>query len=322
MGMYKRVLVTGTGGVLGSAFKGLADEYPQHQFILNSKDDCDLRDPQATSRYVQEIAPDAIIHLAAISGGVGMSTSRPASILRDNVQLTFSMLEAARTHKIPKLLMTLSSGMYPPQSPLPLKEEYIHTGPAHESNYSYAYAKRLIEPAIKSYRTEFGLNVIGLVPNGIFGEWDNFDPESSTMIAALMLRFVEEKNSGKPIVVWGDGSPLREHTYSKDMAKGFLWGLLHYDSPEILNVGTTEEHSVKDIALMIADELGIARERIVFDTSKPAGVPRKSFDNSKFVRLSGFQFTPFRKGLKNTLAWLQDRMGTTRAAASRPTATT
>lgn len=308
MTVCRRILVTGSEGVLGSAFEAVRGEYPECEFVLNRKSDCDLRDPGATLRYVRQTGPDAIVHLAAVSGGVGMSKGQPASILRDNVLLTFSMLEAARAIKVRKLVMALSSGMYPPDAPLPYREDHVHAGPAHQSNYSYAYAKRLIEPATRAYRDEFGLNVIGLIPNGIFGEWDNFAPQSSTMIAALMRRFVEGRDGSGELVVWGDGSPLREHTYSRDMAKCFLWCLFNYEDSQVLNVGTTEEHSVKDIAVMIAEELGIDKGRIVFDAGKPAGVPRKSFDNSRFLKLSRMEFTPFRIGLRNTLRWLESRL--------------
>ena len=189
---------------------------------------------------------------------------------------------------------------------LPLCEESIHEGCPHESNYSYAFAKRLVEPSIRAYRTEYELNVIGFVPNGIFGENDNFDIESSTFIAALLHRFYENKDSDAPITVWGDGTALREITYSKDIARACMWGVFYYDSGEILNIGTTEEHSIRDIAFMIADALDINRERIVFDSSRPNGIFRKSTSNSKFLRLSGFHYTPFREGLKNTVQWLKE----------------
>jgi GDP-L-fucose synthase len=231
--------------------------------------------------------------------------NKPATLLTDNVLMTINVLEVARKLGVKKVVMTLSSGMYPPNSPNPLREEYIHDAPAHESNYSYAYAKRLVEPAIRAYRKQFGMNVIGLVPNGIFGPYDKFHPDEATFIGALMVRFLENSENDSPIVVWGDGSPLRELTYSEDMARAFLWCLFNYDSPQVLNVGTTEEHSIEDIARMIAQELDIDLSRIVFDGSKPNGVFRKSTDNSRFVGLSGFEYTPFRVGLRQTLGWLK-----------------
>lgn len=304
--MYKRILVTGSSGVLGTALQSTRHDYPDCEMIFATRTHCDLRDLSSCINYVKQVRPDAILHLAAVSGGVALSMKYPATVLRDNVLMSINILEAARLIHIHRLAMTLSSGMYPANSPIPIKEEYVHNGPAHDSNYSYAYAKRLIEPAIRAYRSEYKMSVIGLVPNGIFGENDNFDWDAATMPAALMRRFYESRHIDREIVVWGNGSPLRELTYSGDMARAFMWCLFHYDAPEILNIGTTEEHSVKDIAFMIADELGVSRDRIVFDASKPSGIFRKSTDNSHFVRLSGFRFTPFMTGLRKTLRWLEE----------------
>lgn len=307
--MYRRILVTGSAGVLGSAVRAIQSDYPGCEFVFATRQDCDLRNAADALEHVTRTAPDAILHLAAVSGGVGLSLRYPATLLRDNVLMTIGMLEAARRARVRKLVMTLSSGMYAPTVALPIKEASIHDGPAHESNYGYAYAKRLIEPAIRAYRTEYGLNVVGLVPNGIFGENDDFGRQSASMPAALMRRFYEGRHGTAPLTVWGDGSPLRELTYSEDMARAFMWALFHYEAAEILNVGTAVEVSVRDLAFMIADELGVDRRRIVFDPSRPRGVHRKSTDTSRFAQLSGLEFTPFRVALKRTLAWLDEHYG-------------
>lgn len=123
------------------------------------------------------------------------------------------------------------------------------------------------------------------------------------MVAALIRRFYENRDNGSEIVIWGDGSPLREYTYSQDLARAFMWCLENYDEPQFLNIGSTEETSVKDTAFMIADLTGVARERVVFDTSKPAGIFRKATDNGRFTRLSNFQYTPFRVGMERTVQW-------------------
>ena len=193
--------------------------------------------------------------------------------------------------------------MYPSRAPNPIKEDYIHDGQPHESNYSYSFAKRLIDPSIKAYRTEYGLHAIGLAVNGIFGPNMNFKAGESIMVAALLRRFYENRENDAPIVIWGDGSPLREYTFSQDLARAFMWSLDHYDGTQFLNVGSTEEHTVKETAGMIADGLGIDPRRIVFDTTKPAGIYRKATDNSRFVELSHFRYTPFRTGLEQTLRW-------------------
>jgi len=301
--VYRKILVTGGSGLLGHGFQAIAAEYADRQFAFSGSKDCDLTDRDRTIRFVGEHKPDAIVHTAALAGGIQYSTCHPATLLRDNVLMNLNIMEAARAHGVRKVIETLSTGMYPPEAPNPIREQYIHDGPPHDSNYSYSFAKRLIDPAIRAYRSEYGLNCIGLVSNGIFGEHGNFRPAESVMVAALIRRFFEQRDSAAPVVIWGDGSPLREYTYSRDMARAFMWCLDHYDDSQILHVGSTEEHSVRDTAFMIADAMGIDRSRVVFDTSKPAGILRKATDNSRFVSRSGFSYTPFRVGLERTIQW-------------------
>ena len=301
--MYKKILVTGGTGLLGSGIEAVASGYAHSEFVFFGSSDCDLTNLEATLSFFAAHKPDAIIHTAALAGGIHFSKKYPATMLRDNVLLNLNVVEAARILGVKKVVMALSSGMYPDNAPKPLKEEYIHDGVPREANYSYAFAKRLIEPMIRAYSTEYGLNVIGLVVNGIFGESGNFRYEESVMVAALIRRFYENQNTDEPIVIWGDGSPLREYTYAQDMARAFMWCLENYDQTQILNVGSTEIHSVKATAYMIAEIMEIDASRIVFDTSKPPGIRLFSTDNSKFVELSEFQYTPFRVGLDNTIRW-------------------
>ena len=301
--MRFKILVTGGSGVVGSALKSLKFSYPLFDFVFSDSKACDLTDEVQTHHYVRSVEPNAIIHLAAYSGGIGLSMQHPAKLLRGNVLMCFNILEAARIHKVEKVVMTLTTGMYPPNAPLPLKEESIHDGYPHDSNYGSSFAKRLVDPAIRAYREEYGMNIIGLIPNGIYGECDNFHLEHAPMVPALIRRFYDSRESDSDIVVWGDGSPLREYTYSKDVAKAFMWGLLHYNDAQVLNIGSTEELSVREIAYLIAEYLDIDKQRIKFDASKPGGVFKKSTDNSRFLELSGFQYTPFREGLQNTIKW-------------------
>ena len=304
--MIKKILVTGGSGLLGTGLKAIAPLYPDREFVFFGSKACDLTKAEETLRFVEQHRPDGILHTAAVSGGIQFSTERPATMLRDNVLMNLNILEAARRCGVQKTVMTLSTGMYPENAPNPLREEYIHDGYPHESNYSYSFAKRLVDPSIKAYRREYGLPVVGLISNGIFGENANFKPAESIMVAALIRRFYEQRQSKDPLVIWGDGSPLREYTYSQDMAKAFMWALDHYDDAQVLNIGSTEEHSVKETAAMIAELLGINPNRLVFDTSKPAGIYKKSTDNSRFVALSGFEYTPFRAGLERTIRWFCD----------------
>jgi GDP-L-fucose synthase len=301
--MYRKIMVTGGSAVAGTALKSISCDYPESEFFFICSKDCNLLQSDQTMAFVGKLQPDAIIHLAAISGGIGLSMKYPATLLRDNVLMNFNVLEAARIFKVKKTIMTLTTGMYPTEAPLPLKEEYIHNGYPHESNYGSSFAKRLVEPSIKAYRSEYNLSVIGLVPNGIFGENDNFNYDDAPMVPTLIRRIYESRWGSEKIVIWGDGSPLREYTYVKDVARAFMWCLHNYDDGQILNIGTTEELSVKEIAYLIASILSIDTRRIEFDKSKPNGILRKSTDNSRFLTMSGFRYTPFKVGLENTIKW-------------------
>jgi GDP-L-fucose synthase len=295
-----RILVTGSNGALGHAFKLLEDT--GDKWIFTTSKDGDLTNPSDVFLMLNEHKPDAIIHCAALSGGVGISAKYPATLLRDNVLMSLNILENAKLLGVYKTIMTLSSGMYTP-SAAPIVEDAIHQEAPHQSNYAYAHAKRLIEPMIRAYREQFDMNIIGLVPNGIFGENDYFGLEDCNMTAAMISKFYAASKTGEDIVLWGDGTPLRELTYAHDLARAYMWAMENYDEPNILNVGNTDEVSVKGLAYEVSANFGIAHSRIQWDTSKPNGPFRKPTDNTKFLNLSNFKYTAFDIALNNTIAW-------------------
>jgi GDP-L-fucose synthase len=297
------ILVTGSSGVAGSAFKKLAKIIKNKKFIFSTSSDCDLESKEKTKLYIEKIKPDYIINLAAISGGIGLSSKCQASLLYSNLAINFNILESCKSIKLKKLLLVLSSGIYPEHANLPLKESSLNSGEPFEAAYGYSYAKRILQPAIKAYRAQYGLKVIGAIPNGIFGENDNFNLDDAPMLPSVIRKCYEAKDVNIDIEIWGDGSPLREYTYSEDVAKSFLWMLENYDDDIALNTGTTEENSIKEIVFMILDELKIDKKRVYFNINKPSGILRKSTDNSIFKRLSNFQYTTFREGLRKTIKW-------------------
>jgi len=306
MTKYRKILVTGSTAVLGKGLQNISSNYNNNDFIFSSSKDCDLTNIDHTVDYVKKINPDAIIHFAAISGGIGLLMKKHATILRDISLMNISILESARINKVKKTIMTLTTGMYPSNASLPLDEADIHNGYPHETTYGSSFAKRMIDPAIRAYRDEFAINVIGFIPSGIFGEDDNFNLNDAPMLPSLIRRFYEAKINNDEIVVWGDGSPLREYTYSQDLAKIFMWGLENYDDAQCLNIGTTEENSIKDIAYMICDIMEMDKTLIKFDLNKPKGVFRKNISNKRFIDLSNFEYTPFRKALEKTINWFID----------------
>ena len=303
MTKYKKILVTGSTAVLGKGLQNISHNYPNNKFIFISSKECNLTNIDETINFVKKVNPDALIHFAAISGGIGLLMKKHATILRDISLMNISVLEAARINKIKKTIMTLTTGMYPSDASLPLDEKDIHNGYPHDTTYGSSFAKRIIDPAIRAYREEFDMNVIGFIPSGIFGEDDNFNLNDAPMLPSLIRRFYEAKVNGDDIIVWGDGSPLREYTYSQDLAKIFMWGLENYDESQCLNIGTTEENSIKDIAFMICDIMEIDKNQIKFDLNKPKGVFRKNISNKRFISLSNFEYTPFKKALEKTIKW-------------------
>lgn len=296
------ILLTGAKGVLGSAFREI---YGDKLYPILGKEKLDLTLQSSFKKIFKKHKFSGIIHLAAVSGGMGFSGPKyQASLLRDNTLMLFNILDNARLFKIKKVLLVLSSGMYPPNAKMPYKEKSIHEGPAHESSYGYFYAKRIFEPAIRSYRQQYGMNIIGCVPNGIFGPNDNFS-NFAPMLPSIIKRANEAKKTGKKLIVWGNGEPLREYTLSYDMAKAMMWCYKNYSSDEIINVGSNQEYKIKDIVNIVAKNLEMDKKDILFDKSKPNGVIRKSMDNSKFIKLSNFKFTSLREGIKITMDWFK-----------------
>lgn len=294
------ILVTGAKGVLGAAFKKMNNK---NFYFLNSRREVNLCSQDESKNFFDKKKFEGVIHLAAVSGGIGLSGPKyQATLLRDNTLMLFNILDNCVRKKIKKVLLTLSSGMYPPNTKMPYKESSIHEGSAHESSYGYFYGKRIFEPAIRSYRAQYNLDVIGCVPNGIFGENDNFS-EHATMLPSIIKRAYEAKMNDEDLTVWGNGKAMREFTYSADMAKAFLWNYKNYSSDKILNVGSTEENSIKKIAHLVADALKLDKKRILFDTNKPNGVFKKSTNNKNFIRISKFKFIPLKKSIKKTIKW-------------------
>ena len=299
-----KILITGGTGMVGSAFK---DIDTKHNLVLIGSSEQDLTDYQSAFSAINEHSPDAVIHLAARVGGVKGNSDYVADFYSDNIRINTNVLLAAHSLGVGKVLSLLSTCIYPDNAIYPLTEEQIHNGAPHQSNFGYAYAKRMLEVQSRAYRQQYGSNFITAVPNNLFGEHDNFDLENGHVIPSIIRKVYEAKQSGSDIVLWGDGTPLREFTYSKDLAKILLFLLEKYDRIEPINVGSTSEYSIKDIAMTIADILDY-QGNIVWDTSKPKGQMRKPSDNSKLLNMgwSKEDYSYFRTSLEKTCQWFLD----------------
>lgn len=298
-----KILVTGGSAVAGDGLKSVVKkgEYPNHEFIFPSSKELNLLDFESTKNFVSDWKPDAIIHFAAISGGIQLTLNHPASVMRDNIMMNYNVVESARLANKPKIMFTLSAACYPLKTHIPMKEKDFHEGFPHEANYSYAFSKRLIDPIIQSYRKEYGMDLVGIISGAIIGPRSNFNPQSSTAVPGMIRRFYENKKGSNPIIVWGDGSPVRQFTSDEDIGRISMWFIENYSNQEILNISTPEETSIKDAAKMIAEFTGIKHNRLEFDTTKPNGAQSQSLDSSKFLKLSNFDYTPSRETIKRTV---------------------
>tara|TARA_R110000823_G_scaffold309803_2_gene434309 strand:+ start:5264 stop:6187 length:924 start_codon:yes stop_codon:yes gene_type:complete len=295
-----KILVTGGTGMVGKALK---EALPDALYASSS--DYDLRIKHRTRAMFKKHQPDAVIHLAARVGGVKANTDYVADFYDDNVQINTNVLSCAKEYETSKVVSLLSTCVYPDDAIYPLTEEQVHNGEPHNSNFGYAYAKRMLDVQSRALRRQYGCNFITAIPNNLFGKNDNFHLENSHVIPAIIRKVYEAKLGNKNVVLWGDGSPLREFTYSRDLADILLFLLEHYNGSGPINVGNTKEFSIKEVAEMVVDIMEFDGD-IIWDTSKPTGQYRKPSDNSKLIKLGWREenYTYFRKALTETCKWV------------------
>tara|TARA_R110002096_G_scaffold172969_2_gene346916 strand:+ start:459 stop:1385 length:927 start_codon:yes stop_codon:yes gene_type:complete len=299
--MKKKVLVTGGSGMLGKAIQSILPDAT----YLSSKN-ADLTSPTATDSIFNEYKPDFVLHLAGRVGGIRANMDNLGKFYHDNIQINTNVLEASRKHNVSKVLSMLSTCVYPDNAKYPLREQSIHDGEPHDSNYGYAYAKRMIDVQSRAYRQQYGCNFVTAIPNNMFGPYDNFDLQDSHVIPALIRKVYEAKKFGKEVILWGDGSPLREFTYSYDMAKIILFVLQNYDEPQPINIGNTDEYSIKQIADMVCSIYDY-NGGIAWDTSAPPGQFRKPSSNEKLLQLGWKEddFVGMKKSLEEVCLWFE-----------------
>lgn len=297
-----KILVTGGTGMVGSAFKKL-DEFHNHDLIMIGSKDYDLRDPHDAWSAIGYAKPDAIIHLAAKVGGVKGNSENMSDFYCENIQINTNVLWAACNQRVGKVLSLLSTCVYPDNPLYPLTEDQIHSGPPHISNFGYAYAKRMLDVHSRSIRQQFGLKYITAIPNNIYGANDNFDLENGHVIPAIIRKIYEAKKSKIPPEFWGSGAPLREFTYSNDIAKAILLLLEIYEGESPVNIGKTGDISIKDVVRIISNSLDYDGD-VLWDTTKPEGQYKKPSSNKNFLNMfDEFKYTSFEQGIKETCEW-------------------
>jgi GDP-L-fucose synthase len=306
----KRVVVTGGDGFLGSfVVEKLRARGCQNVFVPRSKD-YDLRDGEAITRLYEESQPHLVIHLAAVVGGIGANRDNPGRFFYDNAIMGIQLIEYARRSGVEKFVALGTICAYPKFAPVPFREDDLWEGYPEETNAPYGLAKKMMLVQAQAYRAQYGFNAIYLLPVNLYGPRDNFDLETSHVIPALIRKCAEAKEGGRDeIVVWGDGSPTREFLYVEDAAEGVLLAAELYDGDLPVNLGTGEEISIRELAHMIASEVGFDG-RIVWDESKPNGQPRRGLDVGRAKSLFGFEASHrLREGLVKTVEWFMSNRG-------------
>lgn len=310
----KRFVVTGGAGFLGrhlvSAMR--ARGAPDAHLFVPRIEAYDLTQLDNIRRLLRDARPDVVIHLAAKVGGIGANREHPAEFFYENLIMGVQLLHESWKAGVEKFVAIGTICAYPKFAPVPFKEEDLWNGYPEETNAPYGLAKKMLLVQSQAYRQQYGFNAIYLLPVNLYGPGDNFDPKSSHVIPALIRKCLEAKARGDDhIVAWGTGKPTREFLYVEDAAEGILLATARYNEGEPVNLGSGREISIKDLTELIA-RLTDFEGKIVWDATKPDGQPRRRLDVSRAKQAFGFEArTDFEEGLRRTIAWYQEQLGTT-----------
>jgi GDP-L-fucose synthase len=304
----RRVVVTGGAGFLGThVVRQLQAQGCGTIFVPRSRD-FDLRDNAAIVRLLDQTHPDLVMHLAAVVGGIGANRRHPGQFFYDNAIMGLQLLEQARRVGVDKVVVLGTVCAYPKFTPVPFHEADLWNGYPEETNAPYGLAKKMLLVQGQAYRQEYGMNAIHLVPVNLYGPGDNFDPETSHVIPALIRKCLEAVAEGREAIeVWGSGQASREFLYVGDAAEGILLAAEHYNDPEPVNLGSGREISIKELVELIVELTGF-QGRVLWDATQPDGQPRRCLDTTRAEQAFGFRArTAFREGLRRTIDWYRQQ---------------
>ncbi len=300
------IYIPGHRGMAGSAIHRNLEARGYHNLITRTHSKLDLTNQQAVNNFFEEMRPEYVFLAAAKVGGILANSTYPAEFIYENLMIEANVIHAAYTTGVTKLLFLGSSCIYPKLAPQPLKEEYLLTGELEVTNEAYAVAKIAGIRMCKHYNQQYGTNFISVMPTNLYGSGDNYDLETSHVMAALIRKFHEAKlNNAPQVVVWGTGTPRREFLYVNDMADACVYLMENYDASDIgefVNIGVGEDVTIRELAELIGEIVGYGGE-IVYDASKPDGTPQKLLDVSRLRELGWEAKTSLRDGIKQAYAW-------------------
>ncbi len=301
-----RVYVAGHTGLVGSAILRRLTSEGFKTILCATRDQLELRDQAAVNYWFRANRPEFVFLVAGTVGGILANSTRPAEFIYDNMMIHATVVHAAHLYGTTKLLYLGSSCIYPRQCPQPIKEEYLLTGPLEPTNEAYAVAKIAGIKLCQSYRRQYGRNFVSAMPTNLYGPNDNFDLQSSHVLPALIRKFHDAKESGSPeVVIWGTGSPKREFLYVDDLADACVHLMRHYEDAMHINVGTGEDLSIQELAHVVRDAVYPAA-RLIFDTTKPDGPPRKLLDVSRLHGIGWRHRVGLKEGIAQSYRWFLD----------------
>ncbi|WP_338431020.1 GDP-L-fucose synthase [Synechococcus elongatus] len=303
MELSSSIFVAGHRGLVGAAILRRLQAAGYPNLLTASRSQLDLRDAIAVDRFFAEHRPDYVFLAAAKVGGIYANDIYPADFLRDNLQIQTNVIDAAYRNGCQKLLFLGSTCIYPKFAPQPMPESCLLTGELEPTNEWYAIAKIAGIKLCQAYRKQYGFNAISLMPTNLYGPGDNFHPENSHVLPALIRRFLEAKEANQAeVMCWGTGSPRREFLYVDDLADASLFLMQTYNEPEIVNVGVGSDISIRELAELVAQTVGYSGA-VAWDTSKPDGTPRKLVDVRRLTELGWTAQTSLEQGLRQTVDW-------------------
>jgi GDP-L-fucose synthase len=298
-----KIFVAGHRGMIGSAIVRRLEKSGYHSLIVATREDLDLRDQAAVSRFFARQLPEYVFVAAAKSGGILANSKRPAEFLYDNLAIESNIIHAAWQHGASKLVLVGASCVYPRMAAQPIQEESLLTGPLEAANEAYAIAKIAGLKLAAAYRAQYGFPAVALIPATVYGPNDNFDLETASVLAALIRRIHEAKIWQSPsVTLWGTGTPLREFVHVDDLAAAACFVMENYEGGDLLNVGGGEDLTVADLAAKIARVVGY-RGQIRFDATRSDGVPRRLLDSAKMRALGWWPGIALEDGIASTYEW-------------------